>query len=196
MKLRNLWLEAVAGADASAAVSLPVDPAVEAPPIEEEVTQLFDDLRAPVLRYLISLGLPVADGDEVVQEAFLALFHHLRRGRPRTNLRGWVFRTARNQALKRRLHDRRHTLVAWDAESAEPADQAPNPEQQAASRQRHAKLLMIARALPEQDRSCLNLRAEGLSYREIAEVLGISLGAVSISIQRSLARLSRGMGKP
>jgi RNA polymerase sigma-70 factor (ECF subfamily) len=45
--------------------------------------------------------------------------------------------------------------------------------------------------LPEQDRRCLSLRAEGLRYREIAEVLDMSLGAVSIALTRSLARIAR-----
>jgi RNA polymerase sigma-70 factor (ECF subfamily) len=49
--------------------------------------------------------------------------------------------------------------------------------------------------LPEQDRCCLGLRAEGLRYREIAKVLGMSLGAVSVSLQRSLARLGRADGR-
>jgi len=51
-----------------------------------------------------------------------------------------------------------------------------------------------ARALQEQDRCCLHLRAEGLRYREIGRVLGMSVGAVSLSLQRSLARLSRADG--
>ncbi len=47
------------------------------------------------------------------------------------------------------------------------------------------------RALPEQDRACLALRAEGIRYREIAEILGVSLGTVALSLERSLAKLSR-----
>jgi RNA polymerase sigma-70 factor (ECF subfamily) len=35
------------------------------------------------------------------------------------------------------------------------------------------------------------LRAEGLRYREIAQTLAMSLGAVSISLARSLARIAR-----
>jgi RNA polymerase sigma-70 factor (ECF subfamily) len=46
-------------------------------------------------------------------------------------------------------------------------------------------------ALPKQDRMCLYLRAEGLRYREIANVLGMSLGAVSTSLTRSLERIGR-----
>ena len=50
-------------------------------------------------------------------------------------------------------------------------------------------------ALPEQDQRCLILRAEGLKYREIAEILGISLGSVSMSLARSLARMTRAEGR-
>ena len=69
------------------------------------------------------------------------------------------------------------------------ADAAPNPEEQFASGQRLKCVQAVLQALPEQDRCCLYLRAEGLRYREIAAALGISLGAVSIALTRSLARL-------
>jgi RNA polymerase sigma-70 factor, ECF subfamily len=72
------------------------------------------------------------------------------------------------------------------------ADSALNPEEQAAAAQRRIRLQSIVRALPEQDRWCLALRAEGLRYREIAEVLGMSLGSVSGSLARSLGRLACG----
>jgi RNA polymerase sigma-70 factor (ECF subfamily) len=49
----------------------------------------------------------------------------------------------------------------------------------------------VVQALPEQDRRCLFLRAEGLRYREIAAILDMSLGAVSLSLGRSLARIAR-----
>jgi RNA polymerase sigma-70 factor (ECF subfamily) len=68
-------------------------------------------------------------------------------------------------------------------------DPSPNPEEQLLSLHRQRRLLAVVHALPEQDRCCLRLRAEGLRYREIADVLGISLGAVSMSLTRSLARL-------
>jgi RNA polymerase sigma-70 factor (ECF subfamily) len=56
-------------------------------------------------------------------------------------------------------------------------------------------LQAVVRALPENDQHCLRLRSEGLRYREIATVLGMSLGAVSISLTRSLARLVRADGR-
>ena len=41
--------------------------------IEKEVIELFDQLRSPLLRYVFSFGLATADGEEIIQEAFLAL---------------------------------------------------------------------------------------------------------------------------
>ena len=63
-------------------------------PLEEEVVFLFEQFRAPVLRYVLSFRVPVYDAEELVQDVFLALFEHLRRGKSRANLQGWVFRVA------------------------------------------------------------------------------------------------------
>jgi RNA polymerase sigma-70 factor (ECF subfamily) len=153
---------------------------------------LFDEYRDPLLRYLATLGLPFSDGEEVIQEAFLALFLHLRGGKSRENLRGWLFRVAHNIGLKRRYRNRDGAPArATDSGAERILDSAANPEEAAAHSQTTERLLAVVRALPEQDRQCLFLRAEGLRYREIAGVLDISLGAVSISLARSLARMAR-----
>lgn len=154
---------------------------------EEEVVQLFDALRKPMLRYLFGIGLSVEDAEEIVQEVFLALFQHMRAGKARHNLRGWVFRVAHNLGLKRR--NQRPTDPAVGTYAA--ADPSPNPEDQYANVQQQSRLLAVVNVLPEQDRACLYLRAEGLRYREIAQVLGMSLGAVSISLTRSFSRIGR-----
>jgi RNA polymerase sigma-70 factor (ECF subfamily) len=158
---------------------------------EEEVIHLFGLFRNPLLRYVISLGLSRHDGEEIIQEVFLALFRHLQMERSRQNLRGWIFRVAHNLALKRRAANKKaQTMLDSDeAVTLRQADTAPNPEQQAASNQRWQRMQAVLRALPEQDRFCLYLRAEGLRYREIAGTLGISLGAVSIALARSLSRM-------
>lgn len=158
-------------------------------PLEEEVVALFDQFRGRLLRYLLALGLNLQDGEEVIQEVFLALFQHLRRGKSRRNLRGWIFRVAHNLGLKQVLRSRGSAECL--AESLAVADPSPSAEEKMMTDERRERLRAVYRALPGQDRWCLHLRAEGLRYREIANVLGMSLGAVSISIGRSLARLSR-----
>jgi RNA polymerase sigma-70 factor, ECF subfamily len=159
--------------------------------IECEVIRLFDQFRNRLLRYVLSFGLSVHDAEEVTQDVFLALFRHLQRGKSRRNLRGWIFRVAHNLALKQRAANKRlqDTLDADFTILQAKLDATLNPEEQVTSRQTLQRLLTVLRALPEQDRCCLALRAEGLRYREIAAALGISLGSVSLSLTRSLARL-------
>ena len=160
---------------------------------EQDVLSLFDALQEPLLRYLTSFMLPAPDAEEVIQETFLALFQHLQRGGSRDNLKGWLFRVAHNLALKKRNRDRRdyqNLGVSLPAEDLVP-DPGMNPEDQFAARQLHVRLVAVVQALPEQDRQCLILRAEGLRYREISEVLNMALSSVSDSLGRSLARISR-----
>jgi RNA polymerase sigma-70 factor, ECF subfamily len=159
--------------------------------IEDEVIRLFDRFRAPLLRYALSLGLSVHDGEEIIQEVFLALFRHLQLRKPNENIQGWLFRVAHNLSLKCR-RERQKFFGGVDRDGAlveKRVDTAPNPEEQVLSTQRQGRLVAVLNALPEQDQMCLRLRAEGLRYREIARIVGISLGAVSISLARSLARL-------
>jgi RNA polymerase sigma-70 factor (ECF subfamily) len=163
-------------------------------PFEQEILALFDSLRVQLLRYAISFGLTAHDGEDIIQEVFLALFHHLQKGRSRSNLRGWVFRVTHNLALKRRrVNSSQRTVV--NGESYVPDEyfaDGLNPEELAIFGERQAKLLSIYKALPENDRLCLQLRAEGLTYREISQVVGVSLGTVSTVLGRSLSRLARG----
>lgn len=179
-------------------LSRPVDAEARVPSSPEiEVVDLFEELRDRLLRYLLALGLSVHDGEEIIQDSFLLLFQHLRRGRARQNLRGWIFRVARNLALKQRAANqvRLRRIVEFDKTSPDQSvDRSPNPEEQLQSELRQKRLLAVVQALPEQDQSCLCMRAEGLRYREIAEALGISLGSVAASLARSLAKLGRADG--
>lgn len=170
-----------------------VAPSAEPTEIERDVISLFEQFCNPLLRYALSFGIPVHDAEEIIQEVFLSLFRHLQAGRSRKNLRGWIFRVAHNLALKRRQANQklRERIASDSAIVEEPPDPSPNPEEQLSSAQRQLRLLAVVHALPEADQSCLRLRAEGLRYREIASVLGLSLGSVSISLSRSLARLTR-----
>jgi RNA polymerase sigma-70 factor (ECF subfamily) len=163
--------------------------------LEAEVLELFDRLRDRLLGYLLRYNaLSAEDAEDVVQEAFLALHQHLQQGRSRENLTGWLFRVVHNLGLKRALNSRKDSqriVLLTDATEEVVVDGALTPEAAVAEGQSQSRLQAVVRALPEQDQRCLALRAEGLRYREIAEVLDMSLGAVAKSLERSLARIAR-----
>ncbi len=162
--------------------------------IEEKVIRLFDEVRVPLLRYLSAFPLAIPDAEDVIQEAFLALFQQLQRGKSHPYVRGWLFRAAHNLAIKKTVRSRSDiekagsSLIAVEELVIDPA---LNPEDQFVFNQTQKRLMSVVRALPQQQRWCLYLRAEGLRYREIAEVLDMSLGAVSLSLERSLAHIAR-----
>jgi len=183
-------------AAAAAMVTLFSDKATEPMPsrIGEEVVELFEQFRIPLLRYLLSLGLNIQDAEEVIQEVFLALFQHLKKGRHDESLRGWIFRVAHNLALKQFRSAKSKVergSVPIDEVEAEIVSSAATPEQVLQQAQSEQQIQAVIKALPEQDRRCLYLRAEGLRYREIAEALGISLGSVANSLERAIGKLSR-----
>jgi RNA polymerase sigma-70 factor (ECF subfamily) len=163
--------------------------------LESVVICLFDQLQGRLLSYVVACGLPFHDAEDIVQETFLALFRHLELGRPRSNLKGWLFRVAHNLALKRR-----GAIQAFESHLVDEKSLAQHPwgganaEEGFLFHQAQQRLRAVFAALPEQDQRCLHLRAEGLNYRQIAEVLGISLGGVCSTLARSLARIIRATG--
>jgi RNA polymerase sigma-70 factor (ECF subfamily) len=163
--------------------------------VEREIVvlSLFDECGPSLRRYIRSFGLTPVAAEDLIQETFLALFRHLNLGRPETNLKGWLFQVAHNLALKHRLQVQRRaqTEDSWDAALLDTvADRGANPEELLIDDAQNRALAGIVAALPERERRCLFLRAEGLTYREIGRALGISLGSVANSLVRAFARLS------
>ncbi len=160
--------------------------------LDREVIGLFDRYRGSLLQYTASFGLGFHDGEEIIQEVFLSLLRHLQQGKSRENLPGWIFRVAHNLALKQKDAARRDSGAWAEADAGSSVvDQGASPERALIDDQAQTHILSAVEALGELDRRCLLLRAEGLRYREIAEVLGISLGSVSASLTRSLVRIAR-----
>lgn len=160
--------------------------------VELEVLQLFDECHGGVQRYVRSFGIEAGDCEDVVQETFLALFRHLLRGGGRSNLRGWIFRVARNLALKQRERQRRRVrFAAPDGCVPDRIDSASSPEERLLADQRQAQLHAVVRALPDRSRRCLQLRVEGLRYREIAGALGVSVGTVANALAHAATRVRR-----
>jgi RNA polymerase sigma-70 factor (ECF subfamily) len=163
-------------------------PAAVARAADEDVLRLFDQCAAPLLRYVAAFGLSTQEAEDVVQDVFVALFRHLRLGRSRRNLPGWLFRVAHNHALKQRRRIQRRAAAPWDAAVHAHADPAPGPEASLIAAQRQRRLAPVLQALPARDRQCLMLRADGLRYRDIARALDMSLGGVAKSLARSITR--------
>jgi RNA polymerase sigma-70 factor, ECF subfamily len=166
------------------------------PTLEERVTTLFDEYQGAVYRYVRYIGMPPDDADDIVQEVFLRLHQHLKAGRPADNLRGWIFRVAQNLASSERRAARFVSTVgpdSWAELSDSRVDRAQSPEALVINHDRLRRLHSAIVTLSLQQRQCLVLRAEGLRYREIGEVLGVTVSTVAESLRRALTKMTRGL---
>ena len=156
---------------------------------QEEVTRAFEDARDDVYRYLVTLGLPLPQAQEAAQEVFLRLYVALENGDNIHNTRAWIFRTAHNLGLD--LRGKRQPLPIEPEMEHALRDTARSVELDLIERERMEQLSGAWITLSPQQRQCLHLRAEGLRFREIAGVMGISISSVREFLGRAVAKLQR-----
>lgn len=130
------------------------------------------------------------DAEDVVQEAFLRAFKFWG-GYRGGDTRAWLLKIVRNTSYSW-LEKNRSSLAAEEFDETRHTAEAPAPDPE-------ASLVTVAQselireallALPINFREAIILRElEGLSYREIAEVMGVPIGTVMSSLARGRARL-------
>ena len=135
---------------------------------------------------------------DAAQEVFVKAFRKAGRLEPRGQLYTWLYRVAVNQCLNRL---RRRRLVRFlpltrpgaEAEvELDPPDTGADPLAALETRRRWQATREAIGRLPPGQRTVLVLaRWEGLSYRQIAETLGITIKAVESRLVRAMRNLRR-----
>lgn len=160
-------------------------------------TALVEAHQERLLRLCERLLGDVEEARDAAQEVFLKVFRKAGEVRPLGQVYTWLYRIAVNHCLNKL---RRRKLVRFlrfegdpeepDAPAFDPPDSSPDPASALESRRRwHTTRKAIAK-LPDNQRAVLILaRFEGLSYRQIAEVLGITEGAVESRLFRAMRRI-------
>ena len=143
-----------------------------------------------ISRYVVRLSGEPAHAEDIVQEVFVRLWKELNAAREPANLRAWLFRVASNLVVSRfRVRTRALRLfVQADSVDAPSAVAATDIEREAAHRQIVERAL---RQLPQPMRQCLLLHHEGLTAREISELLGVKSSYVSTLVYRAHERFRR-----
>ncbi len=150
----------------------------------EALEELFRRYRTPAYRVAYRLLGHEADALDAVQEGFVKALTHLDGFRGQSSFKTWLLRVVSNAALDLgRQRGRRETVSLpgggfADGEAAGPAIPADPTRGLERADLRRALDEALA-TLPEAQRRTFVLHADGgLSYREVADVLGISIGTV------------------
>lgn len=142
-----------------------------------------------------------AEADDVVQETCLRAFRGFHRFNPGTNCRAWLVTILRNVFLNRVRDGSREVLEAemggFDSMEIAPADHVvASPEEEFLQSVLHGDVDRALKALPLPFREAIVLvDLEGLSYREVADVLGCPIGTVMSRLSRGRALLRQALGR-
>jgi RNA polymerase sigma-70 factor (ECF subfamily) len=150
----------------------------------EALDELFRRYRQPAYRVAFRLLGHEADALDAVQEGFVKALTHLQSFQGRSSFKTWLLRVVSNAALdlgrQRGRREAHHLEPLVDGESFQPQLMTPDAASEGLDRADLRTVLDRALAtLSEVQRQTFVLHADaGLSYREVAEALDISIGTV------------------
>jgi RNA polymerase sigma-70 factor, ECF subfamily len=137
------------------------------------------------------------DAEDVVQDAYLRAFTYRDtfRGEGPESARAWLLAIVRNTAYSwRRKAGSRVQVTEFDETEHSGAVADQHPETAMLRQDTHESLSRALDQLPSEFREVIILRElEGLSYREISEIVGVPAGTVMSRLSRARERLQRAL---
>ena len=154
-----------------------------------ETEQLFKKHSPGLMSYLRSGVRNITDIEDIAQETFIRYFQTRSSGESIGNPKGWLYRVGRRLALDQAKKSKPVLLddAGWRKAEAERAYHVPLDTNERSLRAPGLPWHLLS----DSEKECLLLRAEGLTFREIAEVLDVSISTVASYVARAIKKLRR-----
>jgi len=158
----------------------------DAEPVAQDwVSPLVARFEGPLILYAQRLLGELGRARDVVQETFLRLCRT-----PRGDLTGheaaWLYTVCRRAALDVKRKERRMTLLNDQTAATYPST-SPDPATALERSESTAEVLRMLERLPENQKEAITLKfGHGLSYKEIAEITGLTVSNVGFLIHTGL----------
>lgn len=161
---------------------------------ERAFETLVSRYEAPLRKLAYGLVRDWALAEDVVQDAFLRAYRKAETFRGGANVKAWLYRIAINRAHDELRRIRRKGEVSLESAPVAGLDVHggghPTAEDTAAARELEGHIATALSGMRDEHRTALILRdIEGMTYREIAELLGWPLGTVQIRVHRGRLEL-------
>jgi RNA polymerase sigma-70 factor, ECF subfamily len=167
--------------------------------------QLFDSHSPRVYNFLLRLVGNSDDAEELTQDVFVSLWRHAANLRGESKLSTWLYRVAVNKSINFRkrggLFFQVKQLFSLEAEDESiieklPAADSDRPDRKVEMQEARLELADIMGSLPARQREVYLLhKLEGLSYKEIADELHVSLGTIESLMHRAKENLQKAILK-
>jgi RNA polymerase sigma-70 factor (ECF subfamily) len=159
---------------------------------------LFDRFAARLRGYLVGMVGDAATADDLLQETFLRVYHHIDRYEPRGTFAPWIFRIAGNLAITEVRRRRYRRTTPLDRGPDPPCDSArADPAAIHAAGVRTREVESALTRLPEAQRAVVLLRVrDEMPLEEIARTLRVPVGTVKSRLHHAVKRLREEIGVP
>jgi RNA polymerase sigma-70 factor (ECF subfamily) len=158
----------------------------------ERVAALYEAHRERIYRFLMGQGLESSNAQDLAQDVFIKLFVAMTKGTEIASEQAWLYGVASNLAVD---YWRREGRPMWVELDSFPAmadglqSKEPTPDVVAAHKDRLQRIAIAMARLPKEQRLGIHLRMQGLRYRDIAKVLGVSVSTTAEWLSLAVERL-------
>lgn len=142
------------------------------------------------------------DAEDLAQEVFIEVFRSVGNFRKDAKLSTWVYRISVNKSLEFIRYNKRKKRFAWKqslsdmTEAEEPASLSDHPGLSLEQQEQVSILMSKINLLPENQRIAFTLnKIEDMPYKEIAEVMNLSLSSVESLMHRAKKNLKKQLEK-
>jgi RNA polymerase sigma-70 factor (ECF subfamily) len=152
--------------------------------------RLVEAYKGPVYHLAYRMLGNAGDAEDATQETFLRMYAKLHTYRPERKLVSWVLSIAAHYCIDR-LRRRRIAFVSLDDELTELASRLPLPEEAVLEGEARSEVhALVARLTPEYRVPVILHYWYDLTYKEIAEVMGLTPQAVKTRLHRARQQMA------
>ena len=164
-------------------------------PSEAQLAAIYREFSGQIHTYAYHLLGNQEDADDITQEVFIRAYARMAQLREQASMRSWLYRIATNLCmdhLRRRSRVKRIFGIEISLGGSPDADEPPRDiaqpmalaELEGVAERDHIALAL--KRMPDKYAVCLLLHSlQGLSYREIADVVGVTPGAAAVRLSRA-----------
>ncbi len=151
----------------------------------KEIRALLYRWQTPLIQYAVRITGNLERARDVVQDTFLQLCSE-NLSSLNGHLEPWLFTVCRNRAFDVLRKEERMNAVS-EIHAPEPHDDRVEPLEELDQAQRLSQVLKILETLPANQQEVIRLKFEGeMSYKEISQITGLSVGNVGFQIHAGL----------
>ena len=148
---------------------------------QEALKEIFDRYNKKVYRIAYGVVRQREEALDIVQEVFIKLFHSIKNFKGKSHFYTYLYRMVMNTAIDHARKTGKQIISSLDQEgSFQPSDDLEKgPERILLQKELEERVKLAMDKLPAEQRAALIFRdVEGLSYQEMAETMGCSIGTV------------------